>query len=104
MKKLIAALLTAIFTLPSLAVECVGVPESVKMGEYGAQEEYAIVRIAGRDYRLGHHTNEATKIRVSLAQTALVSEKRLKLRFWTSESCQVASQGRATPNSVQLLK
>lgn len=104
MKRLIVATMATAIALPTLAVDCIGVPDSVKMGEYSAQEAYSIVHIAGKDYRLGHHSSSVTKISVSLAQTALVSEKKLKLRFYNVASCQAASTDRKTPNSVQLLK
>lgn len=95
---------TIFATTNVLAVDCMGIPTVVKMGEYSAQEAYAIVRINSKDYRLGKPTDDNVKARMSLAQTALVADKNLMLRFYNVSSCDVASSERRTPNSVQLLK
>ncbi|CAH7079766.1 hypothetical protein VCHA49P379_270072 [Vibrio chagasii] len=41
---------------------------------------------------------------MSLAQTALVADKRLKLKFYAADTCEEAAYERVAPNSVQLLK
>jgi len=86
------------------AIDCKGVPQAVKMGEYGNQEAFVMVRINNLDYRLGTPDNPTTKIRVSLAQTALVSGTELKLRYWAASTCEQASTGEIGLNSVQLVK
>jgi hypothetical protein len=104
MKLLLFLLSLCISSLGWSAVDCVGVPQAVKMGEYGNQEAYVIVRIHGLDYRLGMPEDEATKIRVSLAQTALVSGFPLKLRIWGEDACIAASENKRSINSVQLVR
>jgi len=86
------------------AVDCYGVPSFVKMGEYGNQEAYIIIRVKDKDYRLGIATDDNAKIRLSIAQSALMADKEVKLRFWHYTSCDDASANRAIPNSFQLVK
>ncbi len=86
------------------SADCYGVPSVVKMGEYGAQESYVIVRLGGKDYRLGNPSDAAVKMRASIVQTALVAGKQVKLRFYREASCDTASSNRVIPNSVQLVK
>ncbi|CAK3815953.1 MULTISPECIES: hypothetical protein [Vibrio] len=86
------------------AIDCVGKPVSVIMGDYGRQEDYVIVHISGLEYRLGVPSDDKTKARLSLAQTALVADKRLKLKFYAADTCEKAANERVIPNSVQLLK
>ena len=103
--KLLMALLVPIALAPAAhAVDCIGTPDAVKMGEFGAQESYAILRMDGKDYRLGLPTEDAVKVRVSLAQTALAAGKQVRLRFWGLSTCDEASTQRAIPNSIQLLR
>lgn len=102
--KCLLAAAASLIALPALAVNCSGVPHTVKMGETGAQEAYAIVRIGTLDYRLGLSTDDATKIRVSLAQTALTADKVLLLRFYGIATCEEASTNRAIPTSTQLVR
>jgi hypothetical protein len=103
MLKTLSAITLACFSCAAQAADCYGVPEAVKMGEYGAQEAYVIVSMGAKDYRLGRYDAEGTKIRLSLVQTALVAEKQIKLRFWNTDSCDLASENKSIPNSVQLL-
>ena len=102
--KLLTLTLSILLPFNSYAVDCHGTPSFVKMGEYGAQESYVIVRINDKDYRLGKASDDATKIRLSIAQTALVTDKEVKLRFYREDSCSAASAKRVTPNSFQLVK
>ncbi len=88
----------------ALAAECYGVPQVVKMGEYGAQEAYIILRMNSLDYRMGRPDDDAAMARMSIIQTALIAEKDVKLRFWNVDTCELASQERRVPNSVQLIK
>jgi hypothetical protein len=74
------------------------------MGEFGAQEEFVIVRIGSMDYRLGLPSEDATKIRLSIVQSAILAEKQVKLRFWLPSTCEQASAERLVPNSVQLIR
>ena len=92
------------YSAQSLSIECVGVPARVKMGEYSNQDTFVIVHIEGKDYRLGDPSDDKTKARLSLVQTALVTDKNTMLRFYNIDSCEVASASHAVPNSVQLLK
>lgn len=85
-------------------VDCIGVPLNLIMGDYGKQENYVIVNISGLEYRLGVPSDDKTKVRLSLAQTALVADKRLKLKFYAADTCEKAANERVVPNSVQLLK
>ena len=103
--KLITFLGVILFSINALAsINCSGVPSVVKMGEFGAQESYVIVRIGGKDYRLGKPADDATKMRAAIVQTALVADKQVALRFYSEESCDTAASNRAIPNSVQLIK
>ncbi|OCH47772.1 hypothetical protein [Vibrio cyclitrophicus] len=86
------------------SVDCIGVPLNLIMGDYGKQENYVIVNISGLEYRLGVPSDDKTKVRLSLAQTALVADKRLKLKFYAADTCEKAANERVVPNSVQLLK
>lgn len=107
MKNIQLVIFTAIMILSfksTAAIDCYGIPSFVKMGEYGAQESYVIVRLGDNDYRLGHVSDDATKIRVSIAQTALVTDKEVKLRFYDEKSCSAASINKAIPNSFQLVR
>lgn len=104
LSKLALALAVLVLPLQAMAVNCSGIPDTVKMGEFGGQEAYAIVRIGGRDYRLGLATDDATKVRVSLAQTALTADKTLLLRFFGAASCDDASTNNSIPNSTHLVR
>ena len=104
MKNILFIVVFSIISSNAYSADCYGIPNVVKMGEYGAQESYVIMRMDGKDYRLGRFDEEATKYRISLAQTALVSDKQIKLRFWDTESCDIASTNRQVPNSMQLIK
>lgn len=87
------------------AVNCIGVPHAVKVGEYGNQEGYLIVTINNLDFRMGPATNDqVAKARLALAMTAITSNKSLLIKFWDYTDCAVASAAGANPNSVQLLQ
>jgi hypothetical protein len=106
MKKLVAVGFLLGFNLGEVIaqVNCYGVPLAVKAGEYGAQEDFAIVTIGNHDYRLGSMSaSPAAKYRVSLAATAMTSGRPLLLRFFYHSNCAAASEERVEPNSVQLL-
>gem|GEM_PF-5399752 len=83
-------------------VYCVGVPSVVKVGETGKQESYLIVRVEGKDYRLGIATDDLAKSRFALATSAVVSKSRLILSFYAETSCEDASVNTTIPTSVQL--
>lgn len=85
------------------AVNCAGVPSTVKMGEYGIQEAYIITTINGRDYRLGRYDEDGAKIRLSLVQSALLADKEVVFRFYDEISCVNASTNKTIPNSTQLI-
>ena len=85
------------------AVNCSGIPSAVKMGEYGLQEAYIITTINGKDYRLGKFDDDGAKIRLSIAQSALLAEKEVVLRFYDEVSCDNASTNKTIPNSTQLV-
>lgn len=104
LKYLVIAIVFSISAQTMAAVDCKGLPDIVKMGEYGAQEAYSIVRINNLDFRLGQAEDDFTKARLSLATTALVADKEILLKFYNSSTCQEASSQRKTPNSVQLIK
>jgi len=72
MKKLATFAFLVLFSHMAVAVDCTGVPSVVKMGEYGAQEAYVIVRINDLDFRMGKPADDAVKARMSLAQSALM--------------------------------
>lgn len=86
------------------AADCDGVPVAVKMGEFGGQEPYAIVRVNGYDYRLGLPSDDAMKMRFSLIQTDMLAGYKVRIRFWAADTCPQASADRLIPNSVQLVK
>ncbi|MBT9494363.1 MAG: hypothetical protein IV107_18910 [Paucibacter sp.] len=89
----------------SSAVNCVGLPQAVKVGEFGAQEGYLIVTINNLDYRLGPVDDPSAKVRVVIALTAIANNKPLVLRFWDPHSdCNSVSFNRVVPNSTQVLQ
>lgn len=83
-------------------VTCIGVPQAVKVGEYGAQELYLIVTLNGMDYRLGTADDPWAKARLALVTSAFISTKTLVLKFWLSLDCNAASLNHDIPNSVRL--
>lgn len=85
-------------------VDCYGVPTVLKMGEYGSQEAYVIVRVEGKDFRLGKPTDASTMVRMSTAQSALIANLQVKLRFYGEVSCDAASSSKTIPNSIQLIR
>ncbi|MDX1304563.1 hypothetical protein [Photobacterium sp.] len=99
-KALVVSML--LFSGGAFAVNCGGIPQIVKMGDYGKQEAYVIVRIGDLDYRVGVPSDDATKARLSLLQTALVAEKTATLRFYGETTCTAASGNRTIPNAVYL--
>lgn len=102
--KLLPLTLSIFLSFNIYAVDCYGITSFVKMGEYVDQESYIIVRINDKGYRLGKASDDATNIQLSIAQTALVTDKEVKLRFYSVDSCSAVSENRATPNSFQLVK
>ncbi len=86
------------------ATDCTGVPSAVKMGEYGNQEAYVIVRIGDVDYRLGRFDDDAAKVRLTIVQSALMSQEQVKLRFFNVNTCGEASSNKEIPNSTQIIK
>lgn len=86
------------------AVNCVGVPQNVKVGEFGNQEGYLIVTINGLDFRLGPIGDSGAKSRLALASVALAANKPLMLRFWDPYAdCNSASTAYAIPDSTQIV-
>lgn len=102
-KYLIAAAVTMFAASSHAAVDCSGVPEVLKMGDFGSQERYVIVDLGGRDYRLGDAADHRTKARLALAQTALLAGRKLTLRFYGHNSCSSAGDARALPSSTQIV-
>ncbi|MBL4867048.1 MAG: hypothetical protein JKY67_11810 [Pseudomonadales bacterium] len=88
-----------ISTISYAVVDCRGTPSSAKVGEYGNQEGFLIVDIAGTDYRLGPGNDDYAKARFAVANTALVSGKDLLLKFYGSSSCTDASSNHTIPNT-----
>ena len=102
---LLLTLMSCIYPMAVFAaIECEGIPNRTKVGEFGAQEKYSYVSISGKDYRLGETVQDDTKARLALASTALVSDKNLLLRFYREPTCDSASANRTIPNSVQLVR
>lgn len=87
------------------AVNCTGVPQAAKVGEYGNQEGYLIATVNNLDFRLGLATNDqVAKSRLTLAMMAMASNKALLIKFWDYTDCAAASAAGANPNSVQLVQ
>ena len=82
MKRLTTVSLFVLFSHMAVAVDCTGVPSVVKMGEYGAQEAYVIVRINDLYFRMGKPIDNAVKARKNLAQSALIANHQIKLRLY----------------------
>jgi|GEM_PF-4652687 len=96
----------AMFSMGALAsVNCMGIPEVVKLGDIGPDDGFLMVNVAGKEYRLGTPENEAAKVRLTLVLAALAANKSVMLRFYDPyNDCAAASSARALPTSVQLLK
>lgn len=75
-------LLTFAATNALASVNCSGVPQATKVGEFGNQEGYLIVTVNNLDFRLGPISDQAARSRLALATTALAANKNLLLRFW----------------------
>lgn len=103
-KQFLAATVLMFAASSQAAVDCSGVPEVVKMGNYASQERYVIVTINGQDYRLGDGADDYTKARMTLVQTALLAGKKIKLRFYGHSSCSAAGSDRAIPSSTQMTR
>lgn len=87
------------------AVNCIGVPSSTKVGEFGAQESYLIVSVGGLDFRLGLLDDQGAKLRFAIANIALSQNKNILLKFYNPYvDCGAASVDRVIPNSVQIIQ
>ena len=106
LKKLIFVTVFYMSLFSSIAqanVNCIGVPQVTKVGEFGSQEGKLLVQINNKNFTLGDTTSEVARSRLALATSALVANKKLVLRFWVEADCSKASENKTVPNSLQLL-
>ncbi len=105
MKSVLIAISGLVSTTAFASVDCLGVPQATKVGEYGAQEGYLIVTVNNLDFRLGPTDDASAKSRLAIATAALAANLRLVLRFYDPyNDCTSASANRAIPNSTQVLQ
>lgn len=97
--KLFLALCMIITSL--FAGDCRGIVTAVKVGEYGKQESNLLVTVNGSDYNLGTYTDPLAKVRFSVAQSALIANHEILLRFYQID-CLTAATNKKIPNSTQL--
>lgn len=105
MKKIIISMCIVVSTSAFSSVNCIGVPQATKVGEFGAQESYLIATVNNLDFRLGQLTDQGARSRLAIATAALAANKPLLLRFWDPyNDCSAASNAQAIPNSTQILQ
>lgn len=88
-------------------VDCRGIPERVYAGVHGlnnAGGKYWVVLGNWETYLLGDNNNDLAKARFSLAQTSLVSGKRIELSFYSHTSCEQARADKALPTAMALVR
>ena len=105
MRKTVMGLLLTLPLTVNASVECEFIVSEVKIGEYGNNEGKAFVcDSAWSCYNLGEITSDATKLRYSTVMAALVSGKKIRLRFYGETECSAPKSNLVVPNSTWLRK
>jgi len=107
MKKKLLFILPFIFSCGAFAgnLECEFTPTETKVGEIGNNESKLFVcESAWSCYYLGKYNEDIAKLRYSTAMTALASGKRLRLRYYNQQDCNIVKSNYIAPNSVWLRK